>query len=680
MSRPSARACLLAGAAFCLLPGGLAAQTTAPEPFALGEIIVTGTAPEAPVNWPSSVDRVDRRSMDALDANRVGQALEAAPGLSLNPGNRGGARGEVGFFLRGFDQSRVPVLVDGIPIYVPYDGYLDLNRVLTSDLAEIEITRGFAPFALGPNALGGAVNLVTRRPVRPFEFDASTGLDITGRGDFGGSRTILNAGSRIGDYYVQGGAAYIGRETFGLSEDFGGGLYQPSGNRLRAESEDLRLSGKVGYTPSATDEYAIGFVVNRGVKEAPPYAGQDATRATFFDWPRYDRDSFYALTRTGLPIGTDSYIRTRAYYDTFRNSLYRYDNQTYTTQRLPYAFQSSYNDHTLGGGVELGTSPTAGGTLRLSATTKQDVHRESGPRTPESEMSDFTWTLGLDAEQRVNSWLTFFGGVGYEVRDALRAEDPAYNGARRFETRDQDALNGQIGMRIRLDDTNEVFTSIARRSRFATMYERYSYRLGNGLPNPDLAPERSTNVELGWDTRVTPDTRLRIAAFGSQVDDYIQATTVGRATTAPFGLITQSRNVGEALFYGVEASVETRLTERARLRLNYTYLVRERGNDDTALLYGAPRHKLFALGFLDITERLTLMPSVLAQSRQFTTDAGNGRPTGGWLVGNVKLAYAFTPRLSGEVAANNITDADYSYDDGYPAEGRNFRFTLRSSF
>ncbi len=65
MPSPTPRARLLAGAAPCLLSVELPAQGAVPEPFSLGEIAVTGTAPEAPVNWLSSVDRVDRRRQAA---------------------------------------------------------------------------------------------------------------------------------------------------------------------------------------------------------------------------------------------------------------------------------------------------------------------------------------------------------------------------------------------------------------------------------------------------------------------------------------------------------------------------------------------------------------------------------------------------------------------------------------
>ncbi|MCS5517457.1 TonB-dependent receptor plug domain-containing protein [Pseudomonas qingdaonensis] len=78
--------------------------------------------------------------------------------------------------MRGFDRLQVPVYIDGIPTYVPYDGNIDLGRFTTYDLSRIQVDKGFASLLYGPNTLGGAINLVTRRPVQEFEGEVGGGL------------------------------------------------------------------------------------------------------------------------------------------------------------------------------------------------------------------------------------------------------------------------------------------------------------------------------------------------------------------------------------------------------------------------------------------------------------------------------------------------------------------------
>lgn len=298
-----------AAAVFAPFAHGFAQNPPQTNPvFTLGEIVVPADREQQP---PTAVTVIDDAQMRLLDRRRLDQALDLAPGVHLNPGNRGGSRNESGFFLRGFDQSRVPILVDGIPVYVPYDGYLDLGRFLTSDLAEIEVAKGFASVLSGPGALGGAINLVTRRPTRALEGDLTVGVDLDSRGSYSATRSSLNLGSNQGRYYVQLGASYIDQDHYRPSDSFGGGLFQPPGERSRSSLSDLRVSGKVGVTPNAADEYVVGFTLGRGEKQAPPYAGGDATRATFFSWPYYDKTSIYLLTKTSLDVGEGTYVKTR---------------------------------------------------------------------------------------------------------------------------------------------------------------------------------------------------------------------------------------------------------------------------------------------------------------------------------------------------------------------------------
>ena len=108
------------------------------------------------------------------DAVNATKALDVLPGVEIQ--HIAGNRNEAAFMIRGFSSNgQVPLYLDGIPIYVPYDGYIDMNRFVTSDIAEIQVARGFSSLLLGPNALGGAVNLVTREPLKKYEGDAAIG-------------------------------------------------------------------------------------------------------------------------------------------------------------------------------------------------------------------------------------------------------------------------------------------------------------------------------------------------------------------------------------------------------------------------------------------------------------------------------------------------------------------------
>lgn len=70
----------------------------------------------------------------------VSKALNLLPGVTLTAS---GPRNESMVSVRGFDLRQVPVYMDGIPVYVPYDGYVDLARFTTFDLAAVDVSKDF---------------------------------------------------------------------------------------------------------------------------------------------------------------------------------------------------------------------------------------------------------------------------------------------------------------------------------------------------------------------------------------------------------------------------------------------------------------------------------------------------------------------------------------------------------
>lgn len=652
-------------------PGG-AAPT---QVFTLGSLEVVGAAVPAK---PGTIDRIERGRLDDLDLDRTSAALNTLPGIALQPGNRGGARNETSVYVRGFDLSRVPVFLDGVPIYVPYDGYIDLNRLTTFELSRIEVSKGFASVLYGPNAMGGAINLVTRKPTRALEGSLSVGADINGDGSFKGFRATANAGSRFGDWYFQGGVSTLSQNGTRLPSDFRAGLFQGSAPRVQSDASDFHLGVKIGYNPDALTEYVIGASVQFGVKGAPPYAGLDSTKGTFFRWPWYDKQSVYF---TGLSdLGDGRYLKTRVYFDTFQNRLLRFDNATYTTQNAAFAFTSDYSDFTIGGGFEFGTPLMEGNMLRIAASAKYDVHREFGPTTPRSTMRDLTTSLAVEDTHSFGRTVEVVVGASYERRDPVQAQDPAFSGRVDFATRSQQAFNVQAGVNYRPAEDQTLFVSASRKTRFATMFERYSYRLGFANPNPGLGPENALHLEAGYRGKILPGLDAHLSVFGSYVNDYIQNVTVGRRTTAPFNLITQAQNVGTAWFYGFEAGATYSPAPWLTTDFNYTFLRREMVNRSSSLLFGVPEHKLFATATVNIGWGFSLIPSMLYQSRWRTTDTGNGLPIGGDFIANLKVRYAVTEQTSLEAGVNNLFDRLYYFDDGYPAEGRNFFVTARHRF
>ncbi|MEJ2110163.1 MAG: Plug domain-containing protein [Acidobacteriota bacterium] len=129
------------------------------RPFELGVTEISVTSEMSPLS--PIADSIDQNKIERHHDTSVTQAFEFLPGVAIDYKP---SRNQSGIIIRGFDTRQVGLYLDNIPIYIPYDGYADMGRFLTSEVAEIQVAKGYSSPLLGPNGLGGAVNIVTRQP------------------------------------------------------------------------------------------------------------------------------------------------------------------------------------------------------------------------------------------------------------------------------------------------------------------------------------------------------------------------------------------------------------------------------------------------------------------------------------------------------------------------------------
>lgn len=677
------KALFRAGVSAIALNLALYASASAEDPAApnLGFILPTLTVTGdriATYSQPGSSTILTEFDLERRNAYRASEALDSIPGVHFQPGNRGGGRNEASAYIRGFDLSRVPVLLDGIPIYVPYDGYIDLNRLLTFDLAAVEVARGYTSVLYGPNAMAGAINLITRRPSAGLSGRLSTRLDFNDDLDHSGTRINGLASYGTPDWYMQAAASWLDQKFTTLPGDFQPGTFQRPGERLRSAADDRVLNLKTAITPGK-DEYALTVQIQEGQKGAPPFAGLvPPGSAVFFDWPYYDKTSIYLTALTSFTNGYS--LKTRLYYDSFENQLKRYDNANYNSQFLPFAFTSSYDDDTWGGSSELTIPVTASGELKLAAFAKLDTHRETPLNGPTSKMRDLTTSAAASLRIPLVGKLTGTAGLSYDRRDAKRADDPAFGGAVAFPISDQDAINWQFGAEYDLTRKIQIYTGISHKTRFATMFERYSYRLGNGLPNPQLKPEELLTVEAGVRGSFINWLSGSAGIFWGKADNYIQSVTVGVNAAPPFNPITQNQNIGEVELSGIELDLCANY-DWFNGRIAYTWLDREltQGAGGT-FLFGTPEHKIDLEFGATIMDDFYTLATFSHRSDKLTSDTGMGNPVGGYSLIGLKAGWHITDSHTVEIAAQNLFDKLYEYDDGYPGHGRSFSLTYRYEF
>lgn len=641
-----------------------------PDIFDLGVIEVNAAAEQARF---SDKETITAEEIGRFNRNEVASALDLLPGVSVQ---NLGARNERLVFIRGFNSRQVPLFMDGIPVYVPYDGNVDLNRFMTFDIGRIDVSKGNASVLYGPNTLGGSVNLVSRQPTRKLEGNLTLGMGLDSEFDTNYYETALNFGSNQGWWYVQGGASFVDRQFWRLSDDFTPTAGEDGGNRENSGNTDYKGSIKLGLTPNETDEYAISYNTQSGRKDTPPYAGNDpAVKTRYWRWPYWDKESVYFLSRTQFyDVHT---IKLRAYYDTFNNALRSYDDATYSSMRRPYAFDSRYDDYSFGAGIEYGTTGFAHHDIKLGFSYKQDVHREIGDiGQPRQRFADEYYSYAIEDAYSPAEALRFVVGASYDQQRRLQAQDlidgrlvPYSLGGTK------DAYNAQGSVFYELFDNLTVHASLARKTRFPTIKDRYSYRLGSALPSPNLQAEDALNYELGLDGKAFGKVDYGAALFFSQIDNTIEGVTLpdSRCSRPP---CFQLQNIGQQENLGLEVFATAVFNDQWQVHFNYTWLDRNNITMPDIKPLDTIKHKVFAYVQYQPFWFLRLLGSMEYNSERFSNTTGT-RIADGFVVGNLKAAFPVHEYFTAEFGVNNLADQNYGYEEGFPEPGRNYYANLK---
>jgi iron complex outermembrane receptor protein len=694
------------------------------QPFNLGVTTVSVTSEASPLS--PVADSLNRAEIQNRQAVTVATALDYLPGLAID---RVAGRNEAGIRLRGFsNKGQIPFYVDGIPIQVPYDGTLDFNRFLTSDIAEIQVAKGYSSPLIGPNGLGGSINLVTRQPESKFESNALIG---TGSGN-----TLLSSlqlGSRLQHFYVQGSVDWLQRDFIPLSGNFPLQLpsapanrYQTTYEENQSNSRDEKYSGRIAWTPKGQNQYIFSYTNQKGEKGNPLYAGPNLNASNrYWKWPYWNKNSYYFITNTEL--GEASSVKFRLYYDQFRNGLSMFDNDAYLTMSNRNSGLSIYDDHSGGASSEFTTRIPSRNAISASFFFKDDTHKEYSIYPGRSPFPLNTPTL-LDRTQQfsigfqdvitITSRLRATFGFSADYLKGLQAQqfnssqtglipltcisepnNASFSGC----TAHVWNYNPQASLSYYLTGRDMLFATFADRGRFPLLKESYSYRLGTAIPNPDLNPEHNRNWNIGYSHAFATRTLAQIEYFRSDLRDSIQSVYIAdpgslclNNTGALAGFCSQNVNIAREVHEGVEFSIRSTPTSRLTLDINYSYLNRNIAyafanmpdvsqiNTSISILPTLPKNKVIFNATMQLPHKVLAMANFRYEGGLTLQDTtySPARPPYGASYGTVDLGTVapIYAGLSLQAGIKNLFDRDYYYTAGYPESGRNWFFNLRYRF
>jgi len=580
------------------------------RPFHLGaaEISVTGKTSElSPI-----ADSIDQTEIARRNELNVAAAMEDLPGVSIQ--HMYGGRNQDMIWVHGFSYLQVPLYFDGILQNDPYDGTMDFRFIPTGDIAEVQVAKGFSSPLLGPNAVGGAINVVSKEPQKKMEGELSIG-GFSGEG----LQSSARLGSRWEHFFVQGSLDWTQNNYIPLSGNFvTTPLMQPNDHMNHSDQQDANYSGRFGWIPRGQDEYVFSYMNQKANGGIPLNTGNDPIPQDtcygdnpsscykrgmpYRGWGYWDKTSYYFNSNTG--VGESSSFKTRVFYDEYPNLMLFYNGLPYTYANLGAGDNTIYDDHSDGFSTEFDTRALPHNTISGSFFFKDDTHKEvpwgpeSGP-TPSTLLSERQQisSIGLQDVVPISSRLLATLGFSADHLNGMRAVNSNANNlafTAPFCPTNTDLYdftactphlwdyNPQASLSYSFGDSGKLFAAFAQKTRFPALKDMYSFKLGSALPNPELQPERSQNWSFGYSRAFGLQTVAQLELFRSNLHDAIESVNVPEATNecpknSFVDVCSQDWNASKEVHQGVEFTVRSTPLPRLTLDASYTYLDKQIG-------------------------------------------------------------------------------------------------------
>lgn len=450
-----------AKSALALVAGSCVTLAAASEPApALGDLVVTAArTSEALTDTLAPVTVITRDDIERLQSLDVLDVLIGLPGINF--ATNGGPGKSSSLFLRGTESDHVLVLIDGIKVGSATSGSTPFEQIPIDQIDRIEIVRGPRSSLYGSEAIGGVIQLFTRRGGR-------TGLTPSfalGGGSRGDGR--LEAGLRGGDGNTWFSVGLSGRTTDGI--DVRPSLNEPDRDGYRNLAGSLR----VGHAFDNGAEVSASFLHVDGKNEFDG-ASQNETESVNQVYGLHGHFSPLARWHVTLTGG-----QSRDEADNLLNGVF---SSQFNTRRDYLSWQNDvqlFASHAVTVGVDYQKD-------RINSTT----------------------AYAEDARDNTGLFAVYQGSLGeHDVQLSLREDDNEQFGRN---------TTGGVSYGYRFAGGLRAIVSYGTAFKAPTFNELYFPNFGS----PDLDPEEARNVEVALQGH-TAGYQWALNAFRTQVDDLI---------------------------------------------------------------------------------------------------------------------------------------------------------------
>ena len=600
----------------------------------LSEVVVTGTRNETDIrHLPMTVSVVDRPLIEYSNVPSLLPVLtEQVPGLFITSrgimgyGVSEGAAGTIS--MRGLSggSGQVMVLIDGHPQYMGMFGH-PISDAYQSLMAErVEVLRGPASVLYGSNAMGGVVNIVTRR----MEQD--------------GVRTNINAG--YGSWNTVQTELTNRVRYKGFSSIVSASYNRTDGHRADMGFEQYGGYAKLGY------DFSPYWRVRADVNVTHFNASNPGTVSN----PILDADQSVTRGMTSLAVENE-YEGTSGALSVFYNWGDHHINDGYypldTTDNQPLDYRFNSHDDMMGISAYQSVRMFRGNRLTVgvdwyrfggSAWDQYVAGERRGERDDIVDIAQHEVAGYVDFRQNIGTWLTLDAGVRIDYHSHIGVE-----------------WVPQAGLSLHLPHSMELKASVSKGFRYPTIREMYMF----DPRNPDLRPERMWTYELSLSQKLL-DGRLSygVNVFYIDGDNFIMTQMVDGKP--------HNVNAGALRNAGVEAQAAWRIARDWSVDANYSFLHMENP------VVAAPEHKLYVGGLF--THGRWHVSTGVQYVAGLYTQVGDSPVQEDFVLWNIRASFRILDWMSVWVRGENLLNWKYEINAGFPMPGTNVTGGLNFGF
>lgn len=587
-----------------------------PESYFQEQVVVTANKTgmnrdNATVN----ITVIDQEHIEKSPASNILPVLsQHIPGLFVTErgitgfGLAGGSAGKISIRGVGGSDASFPVLllIDGQPQFMGMMGHPIPDAYVSSDIEKVEVVKGPASLLYGTNAMGGAINLITRR-------QKSDGLSIRGRimyGSFDTQKYTASAGFR--------------KNRFDVLASFNHD--QTSGARPNSDFNINNGYIKLGYAIS--DQFHLNVNAQHTLFKAYDPGSVYHPNPAIYD----NKSQWVDIARSNLYFTLSNKFEKsegglKAYHMSGDHSIY--DGWKSNDENMGMSLYQGYklSDVTLvSAGIDLKRYGGRGVAASLGARSGEWISVE--------EHAIYTMLQHIIAGS-----LTLNAGIRYDGHTLFPGK-----------------WVPQLGAAYKLTSSSILKASVAQGFRNPAIRELYLFPTANS----EVVPETMWNYEVTFEQKIEGNRgNAELTLFQSEGENMILAVPNPNAPP-PF----KNQNSGAFSHYGLETAIRYHISPSWQIAAGYSYL-----HMDTPRI-ASPEHQLtvntqYQLGQLSLSGNLQYIGDLYTRVQAGTESVKNS-----FLLIGARAAYAVTKNLDLSLSAENLLGQEYQLQYGYPMPGR----------